>query len=275
MFITNKIKSVILPLYRYFTSKLKRNTEISDVLFSLGNGSQTFGREKFDSFIGEKLKETKFKASSGPSVSAIYRVKNGAEYIESAILSVAPLVKEIIVVDNGSTDQTINIIERLKVELEGVTEVKLYHYQKKMELAGDGYLDRLKDNPEGSLAKFYEYCFNLGTSDYLMKCDAHVIFTLKGLRDIQEALSANPDIVYFSGTEIFGKVLDYEPSLFKKSCGYKFIDKEKWEKLEFPEKVKSIYVFSPVFLHLKRLSYAKYILNNDASNLAKVKYSDK
>lgn len=270
-FILGKSFLFLKEVYVSLTSNFKKNKEISKGLFLIGGVRGDFDRDYFDEIVGGKIKEIKEKSSELPSISAIYRVKNGSEYIESAILSVSPLVQEIIIVDNGSTDGTKKIIEKLKLELKGIVNIKTFDYLEKTELAGDGYLERVKNNPLGSLAKYYEYCFSLGTSDYLMKCDAHYIFTAKGLSEIQDKLKLNPDVVYFSGCEIYGKELDYEPSLFKRTCGYQFIDKDRWEKLVF-NKVKSIYIYIPVFLHVKRLSYIKSIKKKSSEKYSEVKY---
>ncbi|WP_370552962.1 glycosyltransferase [Edwardsiella tarda] len=257
-FIFNKAYSLLKDIYLYVVSHLRRGGVISKELFLFKEDSGGLDRDKFDSLVGGEIKRVKELSKKLPSISAIYRVKNGAEYIEAAILSVAPIVKEIIVIDNGSIDETKSIIKKLQIELTSIVEIKLFEYSEKLELAGDGYLERVKNNPNGSLAKFYSYCFSLGSSDYLMKCDAHYIFTLKGICSLQEKLKYNPDVIYFSGCEIYGKELNYEPSLFRRDSGYRFVDNEKWEKLEF-QNTKSIYVYTPVFLHVKRLAYIKSI----------------
>ena len=50
-------------------------------------------------------------------VSAMVRVKNEEEWIETSILSVKNAVDEIVVVDNGSTDQTPEILKKLEQQL--------------------------------------------------------------------------------------------------------------------------------------------------------------
>ncbi|HIF9240954.1 TPA: glycosyltransferase [Photobacterium damselae] len=268
-----KFKFILKNIYIRIVDKLKNNAEISDKLFSIGNGKEKkFSRNKFDSYCKDKLLEINKLKKNGASISAIYRVKNGQEYIEAAILSVSPLVNEIIVVDNNSSDKTIEIVEKLKSELYSIVDIKIFTYSEDLELAGDGYIERVTSNPNGSLAKFYEYCFSLGSSEYLMKCDAHYIFTPKGINELRKAVNSKPNIVYFSGAEIFGKELDYEPSLFRKDSNYKFIDRDKWEQLTFPD-LNGIYIYDPVFFHIKRLSFIKYINDNTGVDVIKLKYN--
>ncbi|WP_318406947.1 glycosyltransferase family 2 protein [Photobacterium leiognathi] len=187
-------------------------------------------------------------------VSAIYRVKNGESTIEKAILSVVDLVEEIIFVDNGSTDNTINIVN----ELSNKYNIKIFEYKKDLCFAGKGYKERLKENPSGSLADYYTYSFSKGKSDYLMKCDANYIFTKTGLNIIKKELKKKPDVICYPGVECFGNKHVLEPFIFKRNSGWKFIDDELWEKVVFPENLKWKKIFTALFIHVKRYNYIKY-----------------
>ncbi|EJT0553353.1 glycosyltransferase [Vibrio vulnificus] len=249
------VKNIIGSVY----SKFEPVKYVNNLVFKV-NEIDGSDRDTQDKSALEYLKNINQCKKNGviPTVSAIYRVKNGAEYIELAILSISALVSEIIVVDNCSQDETVSIVNRLKKQLEGTVDIKLYQYDQKVELAGLGYEERVKRNPSGSLAKFYDYCFSLGTSEYLMKCDAHYIFTAKGLSSILTALKSKPDYALYSGLEVYGKNMGVEAFLFKNDDKYSFIDTEKYEKLVLKGKNK-IQINEPVFLHLKRISYAKSI----------------
>lgn len=177
-------------------------------------------------------------------------MKNGQEYIECAILSIASFVTEIIIVDNESVDRTIEIVNDLKIRLENIVQIKLFKYSKKLEIAGEGYKDRVLKNPEASLSRFYDYCFSLAQCGYLMKCDAHAIFTRKGINLLAGALKNEPDIISFRGSEIYGKQLNMETSLFKREQKFRFFDKERWEQLDFSSKDK-LQLKEPFYLHVK------------------------
>ncbi|WP_154124406.1 glycosyltransferase [Grimontia hollisae] len=248
-------KNIFSHIYRYFEPVEKINNELFKIDAIDGTNRETQDKSAED-FLAE-IDNTKRNINT-PKISAIYRVKNGAEYIELAMLSVAPLVNEIVCVDNGSTDDTMTIVQRLKEELKDIVTIRIYQYKERTELAGSGYSKRVKDNPSGSLAKFYNYCFGLGTSDYLIKCDAHYIFTAKGLYHIQRAIKERPDFILYSGLEIYGKKMGSEPFIFKNNEDYEFVDDLRYERLVL-KGTKKVQINTPCFLHVKRISYAKNI----------------
>ena len=238
-----------IPIYRWL---------ICALLFRLNLFSKN--REQQDLFIQQKLEDCSSKKVRLPKVSAIYRVKNGAAFIESSIYSVLPLVSEIIVVDNKSTDNTLDILNRLKIELSKIVEFKIYTYDHSIALAGSSYQNQLSTGNK-SLADFYNYSFSKGTSPYLIKVDAHYIFTIHKIEQIQKIIEKRPDVIYYRGCEIFGRLLSVEPHCFKKDIGYKFIDSDNYEILKFDNspKLNKKFIITPVFIHIKRLTYSKFV----------------
>lgn len=244
-------------------------SKIVRVRFGFNELSSYMSRDVRDEVTISYLKVALKDRDRHASVSAIYRVKNGAQFIELSILSVAPLCREIIVVDNGSTDSTLEIVERLKNELKDVIEIKIFHYPLQVALAGKKYKDEIKEFPERSLAKYYNYAFSLATSDFLMKCDAHYIYTPAGLDKIRKKLISNPDyndVISFRGIEIFGAMLSCEPFLIRKNS-FEYYDSDFFEilkvkrKRDFFQRIKTK-IYSPCFIHVKRLSYIKSISHN-------------
>lgn len=191
------------------------------------------------------------------TISGIYRIKNAASSIELAILSVIDYLDEVVIVDNGSTDETISIVNKLQCKYKN--KIRIYNYSNSLCRAGSGYLDRVKENPQGSLAKYYNYAFSLGSKEYLLKCDANYVFTKKGIQDIIHAMRTSPEVICFPGVEIFGHHHSMEPFLFKRSIDWKFEDGPFWEILEYERKIKIKRIYNPCFIHIKRLNYVKYI----------------
>lgn len=150
--------------------------------------------------------------------------------------------------------KTAEIDKRLQKTLAHCVKIKMYEYPQTVERAGEGCAQRVAENPAGSLAAFYEYCFEQASSDYLMKCDAHCVFTPRGVALLQQKVAAGCSGVKFRGAEIYGRLLSCEPSLFQKNSGYEFYDDELYERLRFKKNTFKV-IEEPVFIHLKRLNY--------------------
>lgn len=201
-----------------------------------------------------------------PSVGAVYRVKNGESFISASILSIAPICKEIIVVDNNSSDRTIEIVEGLKLSLSKITEIKIFKYENELIKAGVGYKKQLKANPSGSLANYYKFCFSKCSCDYLFKVDAHLIFTPLGLNLIQNKIKMKIPYIRFRCDELYGAISSFEPSIFHKNSGWKFVDGELYEVLTFNKiniiKKLASFIFRPVSIHIKRIKYIEDVCND-------------
>lgn len=229
-------------------------------------------RSAFDYALKNKLNEILLLKKSLPSICAVYRVKNGESFIESSILSTALFCSEIVVVNNGSTDLTSMIVERLAIQLKEICEVRIIHDDRIIAVAGDDYSSDLSHKI--SLSQFYNDAFSHGCSDYLVKVDAHYIFTLKGVEIILRRINEKPKFLIYRGVEIFGKKLSFETFMFKNDNNFSFIDGEKYEELVFNFKIPIIEklrntIFSPVYIHVKRLNYIRL---PNAVNLAKELY---
>lgn len=95
--------------------------------------------------------------TKSPTVSALYVVKNEEEYLPFSIRSVYNAVQEIVVVDNGSTDRTVESIN-------GFSKVKLY------------------SSDETSFSSLRNFALSKITSDWVLIVDADEVFydDLKG-----------------------------------------------------------------------------------------------
>lgn len=191
------------------------------------------------------------------TLSGVYRIKNAESSIELAIRSIIDVMDEVIVVDNESSDGTLDIL--IKLQKKYPNKIKIFHYNKKLCRAGKNYADCVRRNPSGSLAKYYNYAFSKATSEYVMKCDANYIFTLKGKIDIINALNKNPDVLCYPGVEIFGHHHSIEPFVYLRKLNYKYCDGMLWEFLHYERTAKIKKILNPCFVHIKRINYNKYI----------------
>ena len=241
------------PAFKWDVSK-----RFFESIVNLGND-----RDAQDDQIQKLLLEVSNRKNTLPSVSAVYRVKNAAPFLELSLKSVAPFVTEIIVVDNGSVDETCAIVGKLKKEFasSGI-DLVLFRYEQEIARAGSGYLAAVKRNPEKSIAKYYSYCFGKATSEYVMKVDAHCIYHGAGLLKLQDAIEHGIDVTYFRGIEFFQKRLSVEPYLFRKSVHWHYEDQDSYELLVFKQKkLKKFFVKRPVFIHMKRIVYGASLAN--------------
>lgn len=239
----------------------------------LRNVNSNLDRSDFDNTSKRTIEYLLDRKKKLPSISAIYRVKNGSSSLELSILSVAAICTEIIIIDNLSTDNTREIVKKLQFELKDICSIKLFTFDKKVTVAGNNYSKKLNKN-EATLSEFYNECFHKGNCDYLMKVDSHLIFSVRGLFEIQKKLSILPRFIIYRGVEAFGKKMSFEFYLFKNDTSFTFLDGKFYEKLTFSykinffEKFKNT-IFEPVYIHVKRLTYLKLPVK---SNIAEYLY---
>ena len=242
----NKIKNIIsnipVNIYRKYFSNTTNESMYKD-------------RLDFDADIHQQLVEQHNKREILPKISAVIRVKNGSE--------------------NNSTDNTIEIVEKLANELKGICDFNISSYDSIIEFAGKGYSERLKNNPNGSLAKFYNYSFSLAKHEYVMKWDAHAIMFDKANHEIQNKIKNKPDAISFRALEFYGKSMNEELRIYNKDIGIDYIDGDDYELLSFNKigqeslRVKKIKI--PAYYHIKRLSYNKLLRVNN-NNIIEEKY---
>jgi glycosyltransferase involved in cell wall biosynthesis len=93
------------------------------------------------------LAEVFAHARSKP-ISAMLRVRNEEDYLAAAVHSIAPLVDEVVIVDNASTDRTPEVIRSLVHEL---SNVRPYSYPHPVAKAGEENLAAVREGDKSSL----------------------------------------------------------------------------------------------------------------------------
>lgn len=118
------------------------------------------------------------------TISAVVRAYNAEPYIAetlSAILGQTRPADEVIVVDDGSTDGTAEVLRQFEGEIQVVKQVNSGHV---------AAMNR---------------CFAEVSGDYVAICDADDIWNLEKLQRQERALRAHPEIdIAFGGAEYFG-----------------------------------------------------------------------
>jgi glycosyltransferase involved in cell wall biosynthesis len=122
-----------------------------------------------------------------PGISALMRLKNESRFIEAAIRSLAPFVEQFSIVDNGSTDGTPEIIERVALELSldytldlfpnedfgEVCDRALRNTTCQWVLRWDGDMIARTDGPE-SFARIREFALSLDPARYYVVYFPHI-----------------------------------------------------------------------------------------------------
>lgn len=227
---------------------------------------ETKKRLEFDSLVGEFQRKLISNKKDLPTISAIFRIKNAETYLESSVTSIAPICTEIVIVDNNSSDKSIDVCYKLQEQLKDVCNVKIYSYKNKLAIAGENYSKTL--NSANSLAAYYTFAFSKATSDYVMKADAHLLYTPLALEKIQNKLRKGRRVIIFKGIELYGMKLSFERYIFKNDESYSFVDGESYEELRFNYKLSKWEQFrstimTPCFIHFKRIRYINNIGNDN------------
>lgn len=139
-----------------------------------------------------------------PGISGMMRVKNDAEFIIPSVESCIDALDELIIVYNGCTDNSPEIIHR--IALKYPSKIKVYHYEPTVicgSLTKEEY-ERAKSLSEDSvelLANYYNYALSKTTRTHVMKIDADQIYFTENLKQLCDRLR-NPSLKKLSLSEI-------------------------------------------------------------------------
>lgn len=100
-------------------------------------------------------------------VSGVARLKNWWEFLKIAIESYLPLLNELILVDNNSTDDTVAIC--LEFQSKYPEKVKFYNYEP--EVYDSNSWINIWENSVHSLSYYYNWSFSKATYSHVMKID--------------------------------------------------------------------------------------------------------
>jgi len=110
--------------------------------------------------------------SDNHGISAMLRVKNEEPIIQASILSIIDFVDEIIVIDNNSTDHTVDEVQALIKRYP--TKIILTHYPFTLSRCGQEFAET-PENSVSSLVYYYNWCKAKCRFSYLLKWDADMI----------------------------------------------------------------------------------------------------
>lgn len=189
-YLSYSYKHFINPFQRLLnqkTHKSKRGyitvSDITDVLYDLNNKN-----------ISEKN-----------GYSALLRIKNEEETIEKCILDIVDLVDEIIIVDNNSTDNTLNIIKKLETIYDNIY---VYQYNINIPRYGNEHIENYKKTSIGknnTLCNYYNWTASKANYNKKIKWDGDFYCIRNNLKQLLDDFKNDDDFlgVHFSGLTLF------------------------------------------------------------------------
>ncbi len=206
-------------------------------------------------------------------VSAMLRIKNEEKNIRKVILSIADVFEEIIVVDNGSTDKTIEIIKEISSFNSFIEKkIKIYDYPFNVSRCGVENLNTDK-NSLHSLAYFYNYALSKCNCEYVMKWDGDMILPKEMINEMNNFLnniinSSRHLLGIPKGITIFkahNGVLYYKKDQYEaeirifKNITQNYFEKDiLWERFQSNTDARLIQSANPIFIEYKDLNQNEF-----------------
>ena len=136
-------------------------------------------------------------------ISAMLRVKNEEEYLFEAVSSIIDHVDEVILVDNESTDNTHQIIGKLKK----LYPKKIFSYSYPHKIVKVGAESRklgLKDkNSPSHIVNFTNWCLNKCTKPYILHWAGDHLATEELYQSIEKFKKSNSHLYFSQGLNLF------------------------------------------------------------------------
>jgi glycosyltransferase involved in cell wall biosynthesis len=201
------------------------------------------------------------------TISAMIRIRNEEEFLESAVVSIIDIFDEVILIDNLSDDTTPAIISDLSSRF---PKVKAYRYEHQIARAGRENVELAKAPGEKRsprlLANYYNWCLAKCTMKYTVKWDADMIATPELASAVEKFQQSPAQVMCISGANVhpnrthyintdgfYSSIEDYEPRLFVRRFARYVDDGRKYEVFRSPYQGRHWWsTYKPlVFLHMK------------------------
>ncbi len=181
---------------------------------------------------------------TGPSSSgftAVLRVKNEAQSLPWVLPGVLRSVEQAIVVDNNSTDDTVEVARQVAAQMGLEERLRVLSYPFAVSRCGPEHLQTLPDSVH-SLTYFYNWSFSHVRTRYALKWDGDMVLTPQGegvLRDLAWQLQSSDGAIMMPRSPVYveSERLAYvdtlpgkaEPWGWRNSSAYTFAKAFDWE----------------------------------------------
>ena len=176
-----------------------------------------------------------------PGITAVLRVKNESRTIPYCLPSILKAVDEVVLVDNDSTDGTVELAVETARRLDRAGQLIVKHYPFEIARCGPEHL-ATPERSLHSLAYFYNWSFSHVRTRYSLKWDGDMVLTDGGVRTLRQlswqleyadaALSVltHPLYVIDDRTALFDPRSPYvEPRLLPNNSVYAYAKGVDWE----------------------------------------------
>lgn len=201
------------------------------------------GKEEFNFQLhGEEKKS---------GISAMVRVKNEEDNILGCLQSISQLVDEIVLINNGSSDLTLEKAKKFQEQAPSNVEVRILEYPFDVAKCGSEHQET-PENSVHSLAYYYNFCLSKCSYSCVIKWDAdmRLNFSYQNIPGIKTLIAARLKkvggfkIMTAARLAYFQKGLGYwkshnhffsEPRIFSNTIGTYFAKGGDWEVLKQPK----------------------------------------
>jgi hypothetical protein len=176
-----------------------------------------------------------------PGITAVVRVKNEAPSLTWVLPPLFRAVRHVVIVDNGSTDGSVDVARRVASEVDALDRLEIHTYPFSVARCGEEHLDM----PAGSvhsLAYFYNWSFAHVRTGYALKWDGDMVLTdtaVNALRDLAWQLEASESVVKIPRYPLYVAderraffdlgMQNCEPWAWPNQPGYSFVKAMDWE----------------------------------------------
>jgi len=135
-------------------------------------------------------------------ISAMMRIKDEQDFLYPAVQSIIGDVDEVLLIDNLSTDRTLEVVESLLKEYP--EKVRAYEYPHHVTRVGSEQSRLVENDPQSPnlLANYYNWCLERCTRPYVLKWDGDMIALDRFHQGVSQWRESDLPIMVFYGANV-------------------------------------------------------------------------